>query len=84
MYRIGILFPVRLEPPDAVAALFGELKRGGFVEGKNLTAEFRPFAPHPDRIPDTKCGHKGATLQHPGWAGAHIGFQPFPLPASGS
>jgi hypothetical protein len=32
----------------------------------------------------TKCGHKGATLQHPGWAGTHIGFQPFPLPASGS
>src|SRR6516164_9506752 len=26
----------------------------------------------------TKCGHKGATLQHPGWAGTHIGFQPFP------
>ena len=26
----------------------------------------------------TVCGHKGATLQHPGWAGAHIGFQPFP------
>jgi hypothetical protein len=26
----------------------------------------------------TKCGHKGATLQHPGWAGNHIGFQPFP------
>jgi hypothetical protein len=32
----------------------------------------------------TKCGHKGATLQHPGWAGTHIGFQPFPLPASSS
>jgi hypothetical protein len=26
----------------------------------------------------TKCGHKGATLQHPGWAGNHVGFQPFP------
>jgi len=26
----------------------------------------------------TACGHKGATLQHPGWAGANIGFQPFP------
>jgi hypothetical protein len=26
----------------------------------------------------TKCGHKGATLQHPGWAGTHIGF-PIPL-----
>jgi len=32
----------------------------------------------------TKCGHKGATLQHPGWAGTHVGFQPFPLPACGS
>jgi hypothetical protein len=27
----------------------------------------------------TKCGHKGATLQRPGWAGRHIGFQPFPV-----
>ena len=27
----------------------------------------------------TKCGHKGATIQHPGWGGAHIGFLPFPV-----
>ena len=26
----------------------------------------------------TNCGEKGATLQHPGWAGNHIGFYPFP------
>ncbi len=52
MYRIGILFPVRLEPPEAVATLFDELKRAGFVEGKNLTIEFRAFAPHPERIPE--------------------------------
>jgi hypothetical protein len=26
----------------------------------------------------TSCGRKGATLQRPGWAGNHIGFQPFP------
>jgi hypothetical protein len=26
----------------------------------------------------TSCGSKGATLQHPGWAGNHIGFHPFP------
>ena len=32
----------------------------------------------------TKCGHKGATLQHPGWAGTHIGFQPFPMPVESS
>ena len=50
IYRVGILYPVRLEPPDAVAAMFGELKRAGFVEGKNLTIEFRAFAPHPERV----------------------------------
>jgi putative tryptophan/tyrosine transport system substrate-binding protein len=49
-YRLGFLYPVRLEPPDAVAAFFGELKRAGFVEGKNLTFEFRAFAPHPERM----------------------------------
>jgi hypothetical protein len=27
----------------------------------------------------TVCGHKGATLQHPSWAGEAIGFQPFPV-----
>jgi len=27
----------------------------------------------------TNCGGKGATLQHPGWAGNHIGFYPFPI-----
>jgi hypothetical protein len=27
----------------------------------------------------TACGNKGATIQHPGWAGEHIGFMPFPV-----
>ena len=27
----------------------------------------------------TACGHKGATLQHPGWGGADVGFLPFPM-----
>jgi hypothetical protein len=26
----------------------------------------------------TSCGGKGATLQHPGWAGNNVGFYPFP------
>jgi hypothetical protein len=26
----------------------------------------------------TACGHKGATIQHPGWGGEHLGFMPFP------
>jgi hypothetical protein len=28
------------------------------------------------------CGHKGATIQHPGWGGADIGFLPFPTNAT--
>ena len=50
MYRLGAFFPVRLEPPDAWAAWFGELKQAGFVEGKNFTINFRPYAPHPERM----------------------------------
>jgi hypothetical protein len=26
----------------------------------------------------TACGHKGATLSHPGWGGTRVGFLPFP------
>jgi len=29
-----------------------------------------------------KCGHKGATLQHPGWTNSIVGFEPFPMPAT--
>jgi hypothetical protein len=28
----------------------------------------------------TACGGRGATLQHPSWAGETIGFLPFPVP----
>ena len=27
----------------------------------------------------SKCGYVGATLQHPGWWGNQIGFEPFPM-----
>jgi hypothetical protein len=26
-----------------------------------------------------RCGHKGATLQHPGWIENGVGWQPFPV-----
>jgi len=26
-----------------------------------------------------KCGHKGATLQHPGWIEDGVGWAPFPV-----
>jgi hypothetical protein len=31
----------------------------------------------------TGCGSKGATLQHPGWGGNHVGFLPFPTQQCG-
>lgn len=49
-YRLGFLYPVRLEPLDAISAFFDELRQHGFIEGKNLTIEFRAFAPHPERM----------------------------------
>ena len=33
-----------------MAAFFGQLAQHGFKEGKNLTYEFRAFAPHPERM----------------------------------
>ena len=30
----------------------------------------------------TACGSKGATIQHPGWGGADVGFLPFPAAPS--
>jgi hypothetical protein len=27
----------------------------------------------------TACGHRGATIQHPAWGGADIGFLPLPI-----
>lgn len=27
----------------------------------------------------SKCEHKGATLQHPSWAGLDVGLAPFPV-----
>ena len=30
-----------------------------------------------ERARCTACGNKGATIQHPGWGGADIGFLPF-------
>ena len=32
-----------------------------------------------ERARCTRCGNKGATIQHPGWGGADIGFLPFPV-----
>jgi ABC-type uncharacterized transport system substrate-binding protein len=49
-YRLGCLFPPpRDNPPNM--AFFDELRRLGFIEGKNLTVEYRAYGQHVDLIP---------------------------------
>jgi putative ABC transport system substrate-binding protein len=49
-YRLGCLFPPpRDNPPNM--AFFDELRRLGFIEGQNLTVEYRGYGQHVDLIP---------------------------------
>ena len=41
-YRLGCLLPLPRDAPINVA-FFNELQRLGFVEGKNLTVEYRAY-----------------------------------------
>jgi putative tryptophan/tyrosine transport system substrate-binding protein len=49
-YRLGCLFPPPRDNPINIA-FFDELRRNGFVEGQNLTVEYRAYAQHVDLIP---------------------------------
>ena len=49
IYRLGILFPFPREFPFNTA-LFDELRRDGFIEGKNLTVDYRDYGLHGDLI----------------------------------
>ena len=48
-YRLGVLLPLTRDAPVNVA-FFEELRRRGFVEGQNLTIDYRAFAAHVDLI----------------------------------
>jgi putative ABC transport system substrate-binding protein len=48
-YRLGCLLPPpRDNPPNMV--FFEVLRRGGFIEGQNLTVEYRAYGLHADLI----------------------------------
>jgi putative ABC transport system substrate-binding protein len=47
-YRLGCLLP---QPREAEIAFFDELRRRGFIEGQNLTVEYRAYGLHPELIP---------------------------------
>jgi putative ABC transport system substrate-binding protein len=50
-YHLGLLWAAPPESP-VVIAFFDEVRRLGFVVGKNLTVDYRAFGLHPDRMPE--------------------------------
>ena len=50
IYRLGILYPPPRDSPTNMF-LFNELRRHGFIEGQNLTVEYRAYAQHVDLVP---------------------------------
>ena len=48
-YRLGCLLPLPRDAPINVA-FFNELQRRGFIEGQNLTVEYRAYGLHPDLL----------------------------------
>jgi putative tryptophan/tyrosine transport system substrate-binding protein len=50
-YRLGCLFTAPRGDDPVYAAFFNELRRGGFIEGQNLTVEYRVYGQHVDLIP---------------------------------
>ena len=49
-YRLGIVYPPPRDNP-ANMFVFNELRRHGFIEGQNLTVEYRAYAQHVDLVP---------------------------------
>jgi putative ABC transport system substrate-binding protein len=47
-YRLGCLLPV---PREANSYNFDGLRQRGFIEGQNLTVEYRAFGQHVDLLP---------------------------------
>jgi putative tryptophan/tyrosine transport system substrate-binding protein len=50
-YRLGGLTPSPRDAPH-YAALFGELRRLGFIEGQNLTVDWRSYGLRTEQFPD--------------------------------
>jgi putative tryptophan/tyrosine transport system substrate-binding protein len=50
-YRLGCLWASPRSDDPVYKAFFDELRRRGFIEGRNLTVEYRAFGQHVDLIP---------------------------------
>jgi putative tryptophan/tyrosine transport system substrate-binding protein len=50
-YRLGCLYSLPRPVPLEAWSFFDELRRRGFIEGQNLTIEYRAYGQHVDLIP---------------------------------
>jgi putative tryptophan/tyrosine transport system substrate-binding protein len=50
-YRLGCLFSLQRPVPLEAWSFFDELRRGGFIDGRNLTIEYRAYGQHVDQVP---------------------------------
>ena len=50
-YRLGCLLAESARDDPRYVAFFDELRRRGFIEGQNLTVEYRAYGQHVDLIP---------------------------------
>jgi putative ABC transport system substrate-binding protein len=49
-YHLGLLWAQPSQAEPVVAAFLDEVRRHGFIVGKNLTVDYRAFTLHPDRL----------------------------------
>jgi putative ABC transport system substrate-binding protein len=55
IYRLGMMLPFPRDAPESIGianVVIAELSRNGFIEGQNLTIEYRAWAPHVDLVSD--------------------------------
>jgi hypothetical protein len=62
-YHLGCLLP---SPPNEYVAFFDELRRRGFIEGQNLTVEYRAYGQHVDLIPQYAAEPQRPAMGHAG------------------
>jgi putative tryptophan/tyrosine transport system substrate-binding protein len=56
IYRLGMLLPQPRDAPGSLR-LFDELRRRGFIEGQNLTIDYRDYGLHPVLISEYAVRH---------------------------
>jgi putative tryptophan/tyrosine transport system substrate-binding protein len=89
-YRLGCLSPFSRDnnPRGFNVLFFDGLRHRGFIEGQNLTVDYRAFAPHPDLISqyaaELVVANPMSSMLVGAWQFAPYSRQPKAFPSLGS